>query len=135
MVTGRMTRRIKITLLVIVLVTIFTIAGYVVNTLSSIEGTLYTMTTEIKEYNADNNSKANTKNKLYLCPYCSNGLDVFSSSGNWSVAQLKCNFCEFSTPKITIKEPDAELKCIKKCKENFVSGKWTYQDIIGENDE
>lgn len=75
---------------------------------------------------------AATLKDLYLCPYCNCGLTISSSSGETSVAQLKCSYCEFCTPAVRINEPDAELKCIKKCKENFKNNTWTDEDFTGE---
>ena len=82
-----------------------------------------------------NKSVVNHANdELFICPYCNNGLGMFTSSGTTSVAQLRCYFCGYQTPEVHINKPDAELECAKKCKENFKSGKWSNEDIIGESE-
>lgn len=70
-------------------------------------------------------SNTNSNIEVYLCPYCSNGLTVFSSSGvGASVAQLKCDYCGFSTPEVRIDKPNKKSECIEKCKENFRNNVW-----------
>ena len=75
-----------------------------------------------------------TEKELYLCPYCNNGLYVFSSSLQTSVAQLRCHYCGFKSPEVHSNKPNAELECIKKCKENFKNDIWTDEDFTGEVD-
>lgn len=71
--------------------------------------------------------------ELYLCPYCNSGLTPFTSSLETSVAQLRCYYCGFETPEVHIDAPDAELRCLEKCKENFKNSVRTDEDFVGKN--